>query len=129
MRIDENVVGEDWYADINIVNSWEYIEISKTESDRVVDYLIYKNHYVLIKKVNVFLSDHHKIFICRRYLNSYTSEIMLTLHKPKCEDKDITTVRTSLDFHLHWKNYFQKNPLYFGYIQTSKLIMKLIIQV
>ena len=47
------------------------IEISKIESDRVVDLLIYKNHYALIKKTTVFFGDHHKIFICRRCLNSY----------------------------------------------------------
>ena len=42
------------------------IEISKNESERAVDLLIYKNHYALIKKLNVFLGDHHKHFICRR---------------------------------------------------------------
>ena len=30
------------------------IEISENESDRVVDLLIYKNHYALIKKLHVF---------------------------------------------------------------------------
>ena len=36
------------------------------------------------------------------------------LHKPKCENNDINTIRTSSDSHLHWKKHFQKNPLYFG---------------
>ena len=36
------------------------------------------------------------------------------LHKPKCENIDITTIRTSSESHLHWKKNFQKNPLYFG---------------
>ena len=88
-------------------NKWKYnlvpIEISKNESDRVVDLLIYKNHYALIKNLYVFLGDHIKNFICRRCLNSYTSENMLTLHKPKCENKDITTIETSSNSH----------PLYF----------------
>ena len=48
------------------------IEISKNESDIVVDLLFYKNHYALIRKLNVFLGDHHKNFICRRCLSSYT---------------------------------------------------------
>ena len=30
------------------------IEISKNESDKVIDLLIYKNHYALIKKLHVF---------------------------------------------------------------------------
>ena len=90
------------------------IEISENGSDRVVDLLIYKNHYALIKKLNVFL-DHHKSFIYRRCLNSYTIENMLTLHEPKIENNDITTIRTSEqhDSNIHWKNHFQKNPLYF----------------
>ena len=89
------------------------IEISKNKSDRIVDLLIYKNHYALIKKINVFLGEHHKNFICRRCLNSYTSENMLKIHKPKCENNDITTIRTSSESHLHWKKHFHKNPLYF----------------
>ena len=65
------------------------IEISKNESDRIVDLLIYKNHYALIKKLNVFLGDHHKTFICRRCLNSYTCENALTNRKEKCGDDNI----------------------------------------
>ena len=39
------------------------IEIIKKDSGRVVDQLFHKNHYALIKKVNVFLGDHQKNFI------------------------------------------------------------------
>ena len=91
------------------------IEVSKIESDRVTDLLIYKNHYAFIKKLNVFLGDHHKTFIRRRCLSSYTSENILMLHRPKCEKKVITTNRTSPESHLHWKKHFQKNPIYFRY--------------
>ena len=39
-------------------NQWKHklipIEISKNESDKVIDLAIYKNHYVLIKKLDVF---------------------------------------------------------------------------
>ena len=98
-------------------NKWNHnlipIEISKNESDRVVDLLLYKNHYALFKKLNVFLGDHHKSFICRRCLSSYTSENMLMLHKPKCENNKIITIRTSGESHLHWKKHLHKNPLYF----------------
>ena len=89
------------------------IEISKNESDRVVDLLIYKNHYALIKKLNVFFGDHHKNFICRRCLKSYTSENMLMIHKPKCENNDITTIKISSESHLRWKIHIHKNPLDF----------------
>ena len=38
---------------------------------------------------------------------------MLMLHKPNCENNDITTIRTSSESHLHLKKHFQKNPLYY----------------
>ena len=38
---------------------------------------------------------------------------MLKLHKRKCENNDITTIRTSPQPHLHWKKHFRKNSLYF----------------
>ena len=38
---------------------------------------------------------------------------MLKIHKPKCENNDITTIRTSPNSHLHWKEHFHKNPLFF----------------
>ena len=70
------------------------IAISKNdESDRVVELIIYKNDYALIKKLKVFLGNHNRIFICRRCLNSYKSENMLTIHKPKCKTYDIATIR------------------------------------
>ena len=98
-------------------NQWKHklipIEISKNNSDRVIDLAIYKNHYVLIKKLDVFLGDHNKKFICRRCLSSYTSENLLMKHNQKCGDNNITTIKTSNESHLHWKKHFHKNPLYF----------------
>ena len=38
---------------------------------------------------------------------------MLKIHKPKCENNDISTIRTSRDSHLHWKKHFHKNAMYF----------------
>ena len=35
------------------------------------------------------------------------------LHKPKCENIDKTTIRTSSEPHSQWKKQFRKNPLYF----------------
>ena len=98
-------------------NQWKHklmpIEISKNNSDKVIDLAIYKNHYVPIKKLDVFLGEHIKKFICRRCLSSYTSENMLIKHKPKCENNEITCIKTSNKTHLHWEKHFDKNPLYF----------------
>ena len=82
------------------------IDVSKNDSDRVIDLAIYKNHYALIKKINVFLGDDHKTFICKRCFNSYTSENMLLLHKLRCGNNDVTTIKTSPISYLHWKKQF-----------------------
>ena len=89
------------------------IEISKNNSDRVIDLAIYNKRYVLIKKVDVFSGDHNKKFICRQCLSSYTSENMLTKHKQKCGKDNNTTIKTSNKSHLHCKKHFHKNPLFF----------------
>ena len=87
------------------------IEISKNDSDRVVDFLVYKNRYALIKKLKVFLGNHNKSFICRRCLISYRSENKLMIHKPKWENFDIIIIRNPSESDLHWKNHFHKNPI------------------
>ena len=89
------------------------IEISKNNSDRVIDVATYKNHYVLMKKLDVFLGDHDKKFICIQCLSSYTSENTLMKHKEKRRDDSITTIKTSNESHFYWKKHFHKNPLYF----------------
>ena len=89
------------------------MEVSKNNSDRFIDLAIYKNHYVLIKKIDVFLGCHNKKYICRQCLSSYTSENMLIKQKQKCGEDNNTTIKTSNESNLHWKKHFHKNPLYF----------------
>ena len=98
---------------VKIINKLIPIEISKNDSDRVIDLAIYKNHYVLIKKLDVFLGDYNKKFICRQCLSSYTSENMLMKHKEKCGVDNVTVISTSNELHLHWKKHFYINPFYF----------------
>ena len=39
---------------------------------------------------------------------------MLIKHIEQCgQPQKITTIRTLDESHLHWKNHFQKNPIYF----------------
>ena len=89
------------------------IEISKNDSETVNDVIIYNNHYALVKKVNVILGDHNRSFVCRWCLSSYTNENMLKKHKEKCQNKALTTIKTSTDSHVYWKKHFHKNPFYF----------------
>ena len=87
------------------------IEISKNKSDEVIDLLIYKNHYVLIKKLNVFIGKHDSKYVCRKCLNSYTTHNMIVKHKKLCQENQ--QLKTSPDSHIYWKKCFQKNKLYF----------------
>ena len=87
------------------------VEISKNESDKVIDLLIFKNHYVLIKKLNVFIGKHVSKYICRKCLNSYASHNMLIKHKNLCQENQ--KLKISPNSHIYWKKYFQKNKLYF----------------
>ena len=66
-----------------------------------------------MKKLDVFLGDHNRKFICRQCLTSYTSENMLLKHKQKCGNDNITIFKTSSESHLHWKKHFHKNLLSF----------------
>ena len=71
------------------IKKWKHklipIEISKTGSDRVVDLLICKNHYVVIKWLHIFSVNHKCKLVCRRCLSSYTSQNVLLKHKQWCE--------------------------------------------
>ena len=87
------------------------IEISKNESDKVIDLLIYKNHYVLMKKLNVFIGKRDCRYVCRKCLNSYTTNSMLVKHKKLCKENQ--QLKTSPNSHIYWNKYFQKNKLYF----------------
>ena len=113
-NLSVNIFELNFYQD---QNKWRHklipIEVSKNEKDRVIDLTIYKSHYVFIKKLDVFLGDHNKKFICRQCLGSYTNENRLMKHKEKCGDDNITTIKTSNESHLHWKKHFHKNPLHF----------------
>ena len=113
-NLSVNIFELNFYQD---QNQWKHkiipTEINKNNSDRVIDLAIYKSHYVLIKKVDVFLGDYNKKFICRRCLSSNTSEYMLMKHKENCGDDIITTIKASNETHLHWKKHFHKNQLCF----------------
>ena len=39
---------------------------------------------------------------------------MIIKHKQQCLLKETTSIKTSPESHLNWKNHFHQNPLYFG---------------
>ena len=69
-------------------NKWKHklipIEVSKNESDRFIDLIIYKNHYVPIEKIHLFLGNHNCNYVCRRCLKSYTIQNVLIKHIQQC---------------------------------------------
>ena len=99
-------------------NKWKHkllpIKVIKNESDRVCDLLIYKNQYVLNKKLRIFLGNHKCNYVCRHCLNSYTSQNVLNKHKQQCGEQDISSIRLGFENHSYWRKHFHKNPLYFG---------------
>ena len=127
-NLSVNIFELNFYQD---QNQWKHklipIEISKNNSDRVIDLAIYKNHYVLIKKLDVFLGDHNKRFICRRCLSSYTSENMLIKHKPNAKRMILLVSKLQTNLIYFGKNIFIKIHYIFDYMQISKQIMKKII--
>ena len=68
-NLSANIFEINFYQD---QNQWKHklipFEVIKNNSDRVIDSAIHKSHYVLIKKLDVYLGDHNKKYICRRCL-------------------------------------------------------------
>ena len=64
-----NIIELGFYPD---QNEWKHqlipIELSKNESDRAIDLVKYKNHYVLIYKLHVLLGNHKCKFVCGGFL-------------------------------------------------------------
>ena len=79
-------------------NKWKQklipFEISKNEADKIIDILVYINHYVLNKKLNIILGKQDCRYLCKGCLNSYTIENMIIKHKKQCIQKEITSIKT-----------------------------------
>ena len=84
-------------------NIWKqkflFIEISKNESDRVVDLLIYENQYVLIKKIHITLVDYICKFVCRRCSSFYRNKHVLKKEKQRYKHQNKTGIRTTIEFY------------------------------
>ena len=102
------------------------IENGKNESDKVIDLLIYKNLYALIKKLHVFLGNHNRSFVCRRCLNSYTCENALINHKKIVEMITYVLSEHRMNHIFIGKNTFIKIHYILGLLLISKLIMRLV---
>ena len=104
------------------------IEISTNKSEKVIDLLIYKNHYALIKKLHVFLGNHNSQFVCRRCLSCFKVENVLENHIERCNQQEITFINVSKESHLKWDKHFHKVPIYFRIYGDFECNNKMMIQ-
>ena len=87
--------------------------ISKNlENRKIIDLILYKNHYILLKKLHVFIGKHDNIYVCRNCLNSYSVETELNTHKKLCGNKNKCVYIPSEQTHVMWDKYYQKMPIY-----------------
>ena len=98
-------------------------EVSKNESDRVNHLLIYKNHYVPLTELNVFLGNHFCKYVCRHCLTSYTSQYVLIKQGQQCGERDVTSLRLSNESHIFWMKHVKKIHYILQYTQILKLIL------
>ena len=87
--------------------------ISKNiENRRIVDLILYKNHFILLKKLHVFIGKYDNSFVCRNCLSSYTVQSKLITHKILCGNKNKSVYIPSKETHVKWNKYYQKMPIY-----------------
>ena len=87
--------------------------ISKNiENRRIIDLILYKNHYILLKKLHVFIGKHDNIYVCRNCSSSYSVQSELTTHKKLCGNKNKSVYIPSKKTHVKWNKYYQKMPIY-----------------
>ena len=107
------------------INVFEYTEdedndyklvplyISKNiENRRIIDLILYKNHYILLKKLHVFIGKHDNSYVCRNCLSSYSVQSELITHKKLCGNKNKSVYIPSKETHVRWNKYYQKMPIY-----------------
>ena len=82
------------------------------ENRRIIDLILYKNHYILLKKLHVFIGKHDSSYICRNCLCSYTVQSELTTHKRLCGTKNKSVYIPAKESHVMWNKYYQKMPIY-----------------
>ena len=87
--------------------------ISKNnENRRIIDLILYKNHYILLKKLLVCIGKHDNIYVCRICLNSYSVQSELLTHKKLCGYKKESVYIPSKETHIKWNKIYQKMPIY-----------------
>ena len=66
---------------------WLYIS-KLNENKRIIDLILYKIHYILLKKLHDFIGKHDCRYLCRNCLGGYTIQSELTNFKRICENEN-----------------------------------------
>ena len=82
------------------------------ENKRIIDLIFYKNLYILLKKLHVFIGKHDNNYNCRNCLSSYSVQSELLTHKSLCGNKNKFVCIPSKECHVKWNKYYQKEPIY-----------------
>ena len=87
--------------------------ISKNnENRRIIGLILYENHYILLKKLHVFIGKHDNQYVCRNCLSSYSQQSQLDNHKRLCANKEKSVYLPCKQTHIKWDKYYQKKPIY-----------------
>ena len=74
-----------------------------------MDLILYKNHYILLKKLHVFIGKHDNQYVCRNCLSSYSVQSELSTYSG---NKNKSVYITTKESHIKWDKYYQKKPVY-----------------
>ena len=72
------------------------------ENRRIIDLISYKNHFILLKKLHVFIGKHDNSYVCRKCLSSYTVQSELSTHKKLCGNKNKSVCIPTKETHVKW---------------------------
>ena len=82
------------------------------ENRRNIDLILYKNHYILLKKLHVFIGKNDNIYVYRNCLSSYSVQSELITHKRLCVTINKSVYIPCKETHVKWNKYYQKMPIY-----------------
>ena len=88
--------------------------ISENYLDKtIIDLLLYKNHYILIKKLHLYINNSHDYkIVCRKCLSSFNNNERLKEHQILCNDKKAIKYKPYHEKYLSWNKYHEKMPIY-----------------
>ena len=97
---------------ITIINKFPYTFLKNFETRRIIDLIFDNNHYILLKKLHVFIGKHDSQYVCCNCLNSYTIQSELITDKILCGKKNKSVYIPCKESHIEWNKYYQKMPLH-----------------